>query len=69
MARHTVKAHKISRGNWILWDTTNDTLIGEERAYQYETRKEAYEACYQMWPENSTWKGKRVDGGYSIEVS
>jgi hypothetical protein len=66
--KHLIQAKKICAGNWILFDMTDDKPIGEERAYQYSTRKEAYHAASQMWRYYDAWEGKRVHGGYSIKV-
>ena len=66
--RHIIQAKKINPGDWILFNMVTDKPIGEERADRYATRKEAYDACMRMWRSNSVWQGKRVHGGYSIEV-
>ena len=68
MTPHIIQAKKISLQNWILFDLTSGETIGEERAYRYTSRSDAYIAASQMWPENSVWHGKRVSNGYTIEV-
>lgn len=68
MTTHIIQA-KRQGGKWVLVDITdNYRVLGEETPYYFETRKEAYDYCEKSWPLNSVWNGRRVHGGYRIEV-
>ena len=68
MKINLVQAKMINNHNWILFNMNTGEPIGEERAYRYRTRKEAYAAAEKMWPSNSVWKGKRTNNGYTFAV-
>lgn len=35
----------------------------------YPTSRAAYDDAKLLWPANSTWRGRRVSGGYRIQIS
>ena len=56
----------IKNENGYIGQAENGELIAE--GYIYKTKKEVYEACEQIYPNNSTWQGKKVKSGYYINV-
>jgi hypothetical protein len=73
--RHTLKAIKYP-GNgrqdnnmvWVLMDKTTGEIVGGECPDYARTRSQMYRDCEIMWGSGSPWYGRRVHGGYSIEV-
>ena len=75
MVRHILKAVKY-QGNdnmsgrriWVLQDTITGEFVGGNCPDYARTREQMYTDCDQMFGAGSPWYGKRVHGGYSIEV-
>ena len=75
MVRHILKAVKYDAGHppdnakWMLIDTNTGDVIGGSCPDYARTRAQMYRDCDTMWGSDAPWYGKRVHGGYSIEVS
>lgn len=50
---------------WKIYDTTQGHILDLPVC---KTRKEAYIVCSQAYPANSVWCGRRVHGGYRIDI-
>jgi len=75
MARHILRAEKYAGNDdfeggrrWILRDTTTQELVGGQCPDYAATRAQLYRDCEKIFPSNSVWCGRRVHGGYSIQV-
>jgi hypothetical protein len=75
MTRHIITAEKYTgnddmggRRRWILRDTTTQEIIGGTCPDYAATRAQLYRDCDQMWGAGYPWYGRRVHGGYSIQV-
>jgi len=53
------------KGGYRLIATNGDK---PSENYVYSSRAEAYKACAQMYPSNSSWRGKKVTGGFRINL-
>jgi len=53
---------------WVLMDKTTGEIVGGECPDYARTRSQMYRDCEIMWGSGSPWYGRRVHGGYSIEV-
>lgn len=60
-----IKVIRDISGLWMIVDTNTYYPIDESR---YHTRKEGYDACECMYPSNSIWHGRRVHGGYRVDI-
>jgi hypothetical protein len=60
-----IKAEKTDNGFTLV--AKNGDMPQE--GFAYATEKEAYAAAAQLYPANSTWHGRRVPGGYRIDIS
>ncbi len=59
-----IKAIKKGTG-WTL-EAKNGELPTEGRIVS--TRTQAYRDCVAMYPANSVWRGRKVNGGYRIDI-
>lgn len=39
-----------------------------EEKYVYPSRASAYQNAARLWPRNSGWHGRKVKGGYRIDI-
>jgi len=60
-----IKAEKQASGRYAL--VAEDGSKPQE-GFEHDTAKQAYEDARQLWPANSVWHGRRVPGGYRIEI-
>jgi hypothetical protein len=75
MTRHVLRAVKYNgndnmggRRVWVLMDMTTKEIIGGDCPDYAKTRAQMYKDCDILWGSGSPWYGRRVHGGYSIEV-
>jgi hypothetical protein len=62
-----IKAIKDFYGTYRLVGINPDG-IEEVQEIEFKTKKEAYKTAKLLWPANSVWHGRRVHGGYRIDV-
>jgi len=60
-----IKAVKQTNGAYILEATNGDRPMEN---FEHPTAKAAYDAAAQLYPAYSVWHGKRVPGGFRIEL-
>jgi len=60
-----IKAEKTASGRYTLVAENGDK---PQEGFEYDTEKLAYAAVSQLYPANSIWPGRRVPGGYRIDI-
>lgn len=60
-----IYAKQNDSGKWTLRDGAGNE---QQEGYEYDTRQDAIDAARQLWPTNSTWQGKSVNGNWQIVI-
>lgn len=68
ITRHTLRAERQAPGRWVLRNLNSGELVGGDSPDHARTRARIYRDCDAMWGSGFPWYGRRIHGGYSIEV-
>ena len=60
-----IKAERTIDGKYILVAENEDHPLEN---YEHDTEKDAYAAAAKIFPANSIWRGRRVPGGFRIDL-